>query len=365
MTRKAPTHLARLRAHVQAVARNRPGVYRMLGEGGEVVYVGKSRRLRTRLLSYFRAAFPADKGARILREAASIEWTETPSEFAAVLEELREIKRLRPRFNVAMKRDARHHCFIRLVEHHAPKLMVVRGAGSTLGDAYYGPFSGAEQVRAAVRELSDALGLRDCALDSRMYFADQHELWAPPSRSPGCIRLEIGKCLGPCVAATTRLAYMERVRLARAFLDGADDGPMERLEREMLEASEAMAYERAASLRDKLQRLESLREQFARLRFAVEDLSFVYPVAGLDGDDRLYVIRRGRVRGELAAPRDDAGNAALSDMLRRIFGPAVTERGTSIPAHEIDELLLLSSWFRQRPAELRRVQRPPHAAVRR
>jgi excinuclease UvrABC nuclease subunit len=356
--RKAPPHLARLRAHVQAVARNRPGVYRMLGEGGEVVYVGKSRRLRTRLLSYFRADFPADKGARILREAASIEWTETPSEFAALLEELREIKRLRPRFNVAMKRDARHHCVIRLVDHHAPRLMVVRGAGSTLGDVYYGPFSGAEQVGAAVRELNDALGLRDCALDRRMYFSDQHELWKPPERSPGCIRLEIGKCLGPCVAASTRSAYMERVALARAFLDGADDGPMQRLEREMVEASEALAYERAAAVRDKLHRLESLREQFARLRFAVEDLSFVYPVSGLDGDDRLYVIRRGRVRGEIPSPRDDAGHAALDDMMRRVFSPGALERGTSIPAHEIDELLLLSSWFRQRPAELRRVRRP-------
>ena len=90
-----------MRAHVRATAKDRPGVYRMLSSDGEIVYVGKSKRVRTRLLSYFRCAFPEEKGARILREAERIEWEYTPSEFAALREELRLIKRLRPRFNVA------------------------------------------------------------------------------------------------------------------------------------------------------------------------------------------------------------------------------------------------------------------------
>ena len=78
------------------------------------MYVGKSKKIRTRLLSYFRGAFPEDKGARIVREAARIEWEYTPSEFAALLHELRLIKRLRPRFNVAMKRDDRNFVFIKV-----------------------------------------------------------------------------------------------------------------------------------------------------------------------------------------------------------------------------------------------------------
>jgi excinuclease UvrABC nuclease subunit len=100
-----------MRAHVRAHAHDRPGVYRMLSQDGEVVYVGKSKRIRTRLLSYFRCAFPEEKGARIVREAIRIEWEYTPSEFAALLEELRLIKRFRPGLNVAMKRDERHFAF--------------------------------------------------------------------------------------------------------------------------------------------------------------------------------------------------------------------------------------------------------------
>ena len=106
--------LAVMRDAVRTEAKDRPGVYRMLSSDGEVVYVGKSKKLRTRLLSYFRCSFPEDKGARILRDAHKIEWDYTPSEFGALLEELRLIKRLRPRFNVAMKRDGRNFCFLKL-----------------------------------------------------------------------------------------------------------------------------------------------------------------------------------------------------------------------------------------------------------
>ena len=353
-SRRAPTSdddLARMRGTVREGAQDRPGVYRMLSPDGEVVYVGKSKKVRTRLLSYFRCAYPEDKGARILREATSIDWEYTPSEFSALLTELRLIKRLRPRFNVAMKRDARHYAFIKLSRGAAPKLMVVRGAGSEDGGVYYGPFVGAQRIGDAVRELSDALGLRDCSLDQKMYFADQGELFGAPLRTPGCIRHEVRKCLGPCVGACTVNAYAERVSMARAFLEGADDGPIERLRGDMQLASDRMEFERAATLRDKLHRLEELREQFGRLRFAVETLSFLYTVRGHEGDDRLYLIRRGRVRAEVPAPRTSRDRRSLDALIQSVYSPP--ERQTaSVPTHEIDELLLLSSWFRRNPAEL-------------
>lgn len=343
--------IAAIRSHVRSGAADRPGVYRMLSADGEILYVGKSKRVRSRLLSYFRCAFPADKGARILREANAIEWDYTPSEFSALLQEMRLIKRFRPRFNVAMMRDARHYAFIRLTSGDAPRLVVVRGAGSEDGDSYYGPFQGAQRVGEAVRELSDVLGLRDCAASQRMHFADQPELFELGARTPGCIRFEILKCLGPCVGGCTVRQYADRAGLARAFLDGADDGPLARLRAEMEASAGRLEFERAAAFRDKLQRLEALREQFGRLRFAVETLSFLYTVRGHDGDDRVYVIRRGRVRAECPVPRTAPARASLRRMAADIYAP-VERPSASVPAHEIDELLLLSSWFRRHPAEL-------------
>ena len=345
--------LAELREHVRAQASDRPGVYRMLGEGGEVVYVGKSKKLRTRLLSYFRAEYPKEKGARIVREAETIEWTYVPSEFASLLEELRLIKRYRPRFNVAMKRDDRHYAFVRVSGGVAPRLTVVRGTSTgERGGVYYGPFVGAERLRDAIRELGDALGLRDCTLDHRMRFADQHELLPVPVRTPGCIRHEIGTCLGPCVAAVHAHTYTDRVRQARAFLEGTHDEPLERLREAMQEASDDLAFERAAVLRDKLHRLESLRESFSRLRFAVESLTFAYIVPGHDGADRFYLIRRGVVRGEFPAPRTPDEWEALREGCRRVFGDGASGSVSTVPAHEVDELLLVTSWFSVHPTEM-------------
>ena len=344
-----------MKAHVREHVTDRPGTYRFYSPEGEVVYVGKSKRLRTRLLSYFRCSYPEDKGARIVREATRIEWDHAPSEFAALLEELRLIKRFRPRFNVQMKRDALHYAFIRLTRGPAPKLQVVRGAGSEDGGVYYGPFQGAQRVGEAVRELSDALGLRDCGNDVRMHFADQAELFQLTHRTPGCIRHEIRKCLGPCIASCTETEYRERVGLARAFLEGNDDGPMEVLRGEMEASAERLEFERAGAYRDKLRRLEILREQFGRLRFAVETLSFAYHVPGAEGDDRVYLIRRGRVRAELPLPAAAHDDPVLRQLEREVFAPVERDTG-AVPTHEIDELLLLSSWFRRFPDELGRTR---------
>ncbi|HEY8310447.1 MAG TPA: GIY-YIG nuclease family protein [Gemmatimonadaceae bacterium] len=357
-TFKEPTsdeQLAAMRALVRETARNEPGVYRMIADNGEIVYVGKSKQIRSRLMSYFRAAYPEDKGARILREATRVEWDYEPSEFAALLRELRLIKQYRPRFNVAMKRDARHYSFIKITRGAAPRLNVVRGAGPDDAAMYYGPFVGAQRVTEAVRELNDVLGLRDCRADMPIYFADQRELFQL-GRSPGCIRHEIKKCLGPCVGGCTVADYDQQLALARAFLDGFDAGPVDMLRQQMEAASDALEFERAALFRDKLSRLESLRDQFDRMRFAVETLSFVYNVSGCDGRDRTYVIRRGVIRAELETPKTRRDRAAMRRLVDDIFGEKPTP-GSSIPMHEIDELMLLSSWFRKFPDEMDRASR--------
>jgi excinuclease ABC subunit C len=145
------------------------------------------------------------------------------------------------------------------------------------------------------------------------------------------------------------------VALARAFLDGASDGPMEVLKRQMEEASEQLQFERAASMRDKLQRLELLREQFARLRFAVEQLSFVYTVPGHEGEDRVYLVKRGVVRAELPKPKSSWQRTKLRRLAGDIFVGG-EKPALAVPTHEIDELLLLSSWFRRFPAEMRKTK---------
>lgn len=345
-----------MRRAIRATAQDRPGVYWMSSPEGEVLYVGKSKALRSRLLSYFRARYPEDKGARIIRQVAAVQWAYVPSEFAALLAELRLVKRFRPRFNVALKRDARHFAFVAITAGRASRLTVLRGTGSRAVSAVYGPFLGARRLQEALRELSDALGLRDCTLDGRMHFSDQRDIFPLPRRSPGCLRYELGKCSGPCIAAVAASEYGQRVALARAFLDGSYSRPLESLREAMLAASEALQFERAALLRDKLRRLQALRDRMEGLRCAVEELTFTYHVTGFGGEQRVYFVRRGVVCAERPAPKSVRQARALVELAHRVLSDQ-SAAPRALPLHEIDEVLLVTSWFRQHPAELQRTKR--------
>jgi len=124
----------------------------------------------------------------------------------------------------------------------------------------------------------------------------------------------------------------------------------------MREASGRLEFERAGALRDKRQRLEDLRDQFDRMRFAVESLTFTYPVEGVEGDDRVYLIRRGVVRADLPAPRSDADRESIAAAVEHVSADVPVTGPRSIPRHEVDELLVIASWFRTHPEELARTE---------
>jgi excinuclease ABC subunit C len=330
-------------------AENRPGTYRMLAEDGEILYVGKSKHVRTRLLSYLRAQ-SGEKAHRIVQKAAALAWEYAPSEFAALLAELELIKRFRPRFNVQHKRDGRYS-FLKLAEGAAPKLYVV----SVVADdsaTYYGPFRGGSRIAQAVRELNDVLGLRDCPLGTPMRFADQPDLFAHAS-APRCHRSDLKLCIGPCAALCTEREYLGRVALARAFLAGDADEPLRWLDERMQGAAARWEFEYAAALRDRARRLEALRDEFARLREALESLCFLYPVAGHGGDDRVYLIRRGTIRANVPRPRTAAERRRLARLAGECFG--APEPTTAVVAkHQVNEILLVARWFRAHPEEMER-----------
>ncbi len=349
----APTAPATLRERVRASARNRPGTYRMLGEGGEVLYVGKSKQVRTRLLSYFRAK-DGEKAGRIIRESHEVAWEYEPSEFAALLRELQLIKRHRPRFNVRHKRDG-VYSFLKLTGGAAPRLAVVRQVADDSA-TYYGPFRGGRRIVDAVRELNDVLGLRDCRTETPIHFADQRELFQL-ERAPRCHRHEVQLCCAPCAALCTRDEYMHRVRLARAFLAGDADEPLRWLAERMDGAAQRWEFEYAGRLRDRARRLEMLRDDFSRLRDALDGLSFLYTVPGVEGEDRVYLVRRGTVRAEVTAPKTVAERRGLRRLADRIFGePEPT--AALVTRNQVDEILLLEQWFRLRPAEREHTRAP-------
>jgi excinuclease ABC subunit C len=354
-----PRPAAELRADVRASCQNRPGVYRMIGPGNEVLYVGKSIRVRTRLLSYFRAD-RGDKASEIISHTHHIDWQYAPSEFAALLLEMRSIQKWRPPFNVEHKRD-RVFCFVKVTREAAPRLLTVREVLDD-GAIYFGPFRGPYRVREVIREVRDLLELRDCRPGTRMRFADQLDLFAGLADGPSaqaqplCMRADVGKCLAPCAARCTRTEYLAQVETARRFMDGDADVPLTILRQRMAAAADRLQFEYALQLRDRMQRLEDARAELVALRGMIDSLSFVYHVEGHDGQERVYIIRRGSIREERPAPATAAEEAELRERATAVLNRR--ETFARVAPTQAAEILLLARWFRLRPTELRRTWRP-------
>jgi excinuclease ABC subunit C len=347
-----------LRRRVRAESPRCPGVYGMIDPNEELIYVGKAKNLRARLLSYFRPRSRDAKAGRIIEQTRRIVWEPQPSEFAALLRELALIRRWQPRCNVQGRPGRRRLSYVCLGRRPAPYAFL---AGRPPGTAFasFGPVPAGRRAGEAVRRLNDWYRLRDCAQAQEMVFADQGELF-PVVRAPGCLRYEIGTCLGPCTGTCTRAAYRDQVRAAQAFLAGTDDGPLTALQGEMAAASAALQFERAAALRDKLEALRWLRDRLARLRLAREQHSFVYPVPGDGGRDIWYLVHHGRVRRALPAPADRAGRREAATAVEAVYF-AEGARGRLLAAEEVDGVLLVAGWFRRHPAERERTLVPETA----
>lgn len=342
-----------LRENVRARAENRPGVYRMYGPGDELLYVGKSVHLRSRVLSYFRAS-RGEKAWELIREASRIEWEYIPNEFYALVREMKLIQQHQPRFNVRHKRK-RIYAFVKVTAERAPRVLPVTRIAHD-GASYYGPFPRVKAVSRTVRELGHVLGLRDCPATTPVFFDDQLEIFTG-GRPPRCIRAELRTCLAPCCGRPTADEYGRAVELARRFLEGRADAPLAELDAEMRRAAARMDFEYAALLRDRLERLTHFRDELVAFRGRVEDLTFLYRVPGFGGDDRLYLVRRGRIREALPHPKGRRARARVANAIDRVYGEV--ERGpTALEASEAAEILLVARWFRLNPRERRRTVRP-------
>jgi len=346
----ASADLGALRERVRLLAENRPAVYRMTDPAGRLLYVGKAKRLRARLMTYFRASFPDDKAARILHAAGDISWDYVHSDFAACLGELRQIRQFRPPFNVAMNRT-RRAVFVKILDSPAPKVY----QGATIGrqdGRVYGPFRSRGRVEEALRVLNDLLGLRDCEARMPIVFADQGDLFTAATQA-ACHRHELGQCTGPCAGLVSEVEYRRRIETAAAFLEGRTIQPIDRAIVAMQESAVAQNYERAAKWRERFEHLEWLLAATARSRAAVDLLTFVYRDPGVFGDDRAYLVRRGTVRACFPYPTTPIERIAFGAVVKEELGREEPAAGP-LPLEAIDEILLLMSWFRMHPEALKR-----------
>lgn len=216
-----------------------PGVYRMLDAGGDVIYVGKARSLKARVSNYARGSGHPNRTQRMIAATASMEFVTVRTEAEALLLEANLIKRFRPRYNVLLRDDKSFPYILITRGQRAPQLVKHRGARTQKGD-YFGPFASAGAVSRTITVLQRAFLLRTCS-DS---------VFDTVTRP--CMLHQIKRCSAPCTGEISSEAYAELVDEAVRFLRGDSQSVREMLKAQMSEAAEALEFERAAKIRNRL-----------------------------------------------------------------------------------------------------------------
>jgi excinuclease ABC subunit C len=217
----------------------KPGVYRMHDARGDVLYVGKARVLKNRVANYCQVERLSSRLQRMVGQTRSLTIVTTNSEAEALLLEAQLIKRYRPPYNVLLRDDKSFPFILLRSDHEFPRIMKHRGARRAAGD-YYGPFASAGSVNTTINALQKLFLLRSCT-DS--FFS---------RRDRPCLLYQIKRCSAPCVGRIDRAGYAELVAEARDFLGGKSSAVQRKIEAQMAQAAEALDFERAALLRDRL-----------------------------------------------------------------------------------------------------------------
>jgi len=225
-----------------------PGVYRMMGEGGEVLYVGKARSLKKRVTQYAQGRFHTQRIALMVDLTRSMEFVTVRTETDALLLEINLIKQLKPRFNVLLRDDKSFPEIVIRREHPAAQLRKHRGAHTIKGD-YFGPFASAYSVNKTLNTLQKAFLLRSCS--DNVY----------ETRTRPCMLHQIKRCAAPCTGLISLEDYGGLVEQAEDFLRGKSRAVVARLSSEMQAASDDMEFERAARIRDRIRALASVSQE--------------------------------------------------------------------------------------------------------
>jgi excinuclease ABC subunit C len=298
-----------------------PGSYQFCDAQGRVLYVGKAKSLRSRLASYFVDPDTlAPRTRQLVATAATVEWIEVQNEVEAVFLEYNLIKRHRPRFNIRYKDDKSYPYLAVTLDEEWPRAMVLRGA-KRKGVRYFGPYAHAYAIRETLDLLLRTFPIRTC---TQPKFDRHHRLGRP------CLYAHIEKCAAPCVGAIDAADYGRLTADLVAFLDGETAPILDRLDKQMHEAADALEFERAARLRDQVASVRKAIERQQMVAAKEEDLD-VLGVAedNLEASVQVFFVRRGRVvgrKGIVVDKVEDVEPAALvGGLLEQLYAGAAPE----------------------------------------
>jgi excinuclease ABC subunit C len=339
-----------IRAQVRTLP-NAPGVYRMLDEHGDVLYVGKARNLKKRVVNYTHPAKLPHRIFRMVSETASMEIVRTHTEVEALLLESNLIKRLKPRFNVLLRDDKSFPHILVTGDHPYPQLAKHRGARKRKGQ-YFGPFASASAVNRTITALQRAFLLRNCT-DSMF-----------SNRQRPCLQYQIKRCSAPCVGYVSEAEYARQVADATRFLTGNSSEIQREFAARMQEAAEALEFETAAIYRNRIRALTAVQANQDINVEGVEEADVIALHAeGGQSCIQVFFFRAGSNFGNRAYFPAHDKQTEPEDVLAAFIGQFYDDKVPPrliLVSHDIEEAALVAealSTRAERKVELSRPQR--------
>lgn len=319
-----------------------PGSYQFYDSHGRVIYVGKARSLRQRLANYFQSpANLAPRTAQMVSSAARVEWIQVRNDVEALMLEYSLIKEFRPRFNVKLMDDKSYPWLAVTVGEEWPRPTVTRGRRRK-GVRYFGPFPHAYAIRDTLDLLFRSFPIRSCS-DAKF---SRHQRHGRP-----CLAFHIERCMGPCTGEVDPDPYRQTVNELISVLEGDTDAVIDKLSAQMAEAAEALDFERAARLRDRLASVTKALERQEMVSEREESLD----VVGLSEDPlvaaaAIFHVRHGRVVGRRAMLIDKVEDVGRAGLVRQVLLRLYGEPGTQVPpvvavSHIPEDSETVSEWL--------------------
>lgn len=286
-----------------ALMPDKPGVYKMIGQDDQLLYIGKAKVLAKRVASYTDLPKLPNRLKMMVSQIRKVEFIITNSESEALLLEANLITKFKPRYNINLKDDKSFPYIFFEDTHIYPRITKYRGNKLTKG-SYYGPFASAGQVKQVIGELQKVFLIRPC---SNAFFS---------SRTRPCIQYEIKRCSAPCVGKISESDYKKQIDLAKDFLKGDDKQVHSKLIQDMESASNALDFERAAQIRDRIKVLSSIQAKNIITDIAKADLDIIaiYKKSGA-ACIQVYFIRSGKNFGNKSYYYDDLDDATEAELL--------------------------------------------------
>ncbi len=349
----------RLRATLDALP-HKPGIYLHKDADGHILYVGKATSLYHRVRSYF--GDPADLGPKnraLVAKIADVEFIVVGSEVEALILENEYIKRHQPKYNVRL-RDDKNYPYIKVaLTEDFPRVYRVRSFRHD-GNRYFGPYTNSGAVDATLDLLNKLFPYRTCRYDASVWAPPRGQEDDPPSGwkvkllARPCTQFFIHRCVAPCVARVSREEYGAVIRQVILFLEGKHDEVLSDLRRQMDAAAEALEFERAAALRDRVKAVEQVLEKQKIINTTGAGDQDVVALAAADDETcaQIFFFRGGRLVGReyfiLQGTRDDTPAEVMRSFLQQFYDQASHIPAEVVAEYEPEGAEALRDWLRQR-----------------